>query len=183
WPNRSKKFFPGVNALELLHDVLEQLVGKVSHVVVQVGCTTDPRFLKAVPDHWPFWRTCSLRYSVPSFQGSTLMGGDVAYVFGPERRPHSARVAPGECTANGHRGRGVGEHPCPRALDHLRWLVRWFSLPTETVLDPFCGRGTALIAAKEHARSAIGWDIEPAYCELARRALRQREFYELEAAQ
>ncbi|MDB4989824.1 MAG: hypothetical protein JWN04_5002, partial [Myxococcaceae bacterium] len=61
WPNRSKKFFPGVNAFELLHDVLEQLIGKASHVVVQVGCTTDPRFLKAVPDHWPFWRTCSLR--------------------------------------------------------------------------------------------------------------------------
>lgn len=177
WPNRSEKLFPGVDAAELLHDVLEQLVGKVSHVVIQVACTTDPRFLLAVPAHWSFWRACWLRYSVPNRQGSTLMSGDVAYVFGPQRYPEHARVAPGEYTACGHRGRGRMGHPCPRALDHLRWLVRWFSLPGELVLDPFCGGGTTLVAAKEHDRDALGWEIDAGYCGMAEAALGQGELF------
>lgn len=181
WPNRSDKLFPGVDAASLLRDVLEALVGKVSHVVVQVGCTTDPRFLEAVPPAWPFWRTCWLRYAVPTRRGGTLISGDVAYVFGPARYPHDARMAPGEApiaseyTAYGNRGRGRSDHPCQRSVDHLRWLVRWFSLPTETVLDPFCGSGTTLVAAKEHGRRAIGWDVEPAYCALSRQNLAQGE--------
>ncbi len=173
WPNRNPQLFPGVDAFALLRDVLTELVGKVSHLVLQVGCNTDPRFLQAVPKHWPFWRTCWLRYVVPSRRGTVLVGSDVAYVFGPERYPEGTRIVPGEGTAQGRRGQGRSEHPCPRALDHLRWLVRWFSLPGETVLDPFCGSGTTLVAAREHGRHALGWEIEPRYVTLARSALSQ----------
>lgn len=184
WPNRNKKLFPGVDAHELLHEVLEQLVGKVSHVVLQVGCMTDPRFMSAVPSHWPYWRTCWMRYSHPTPLGMTLMGSDVAYVFGEPRRPTLARVAAGEApvpsewTAAGKRGRGRSKHPCPRDVSHARWLVRWFSLPGELVLDPFAGKGTTLVAAKEHGRDALGWENVPEFCELARTELAQCEMFD-----
>lgn len=176
WPNRSEHLFPGVDAAALLRATLEQLVGKVSHIVLHVGCTTDPRFAAAVPDHWPFWRTCWLDYVMPVKRGQTLVGSDVAWVFGPTRYPHGARLAPGRSPpAGGHLGKGRKEHPCPRDLDHVRWLVRWFSKPGETVLDPFVGAGTTMVAAKEHGRDAEGWDNEPSYCALTERSLAQAQ--------
>jgi hypothetical protein len=173
WPNRGAKFFPGVDAGKLLHDTLGHLVGKVSHVVLHVGCGTDPRFLSAVPSYWPFWRTCWLEYYVPSKRGTVLVGSDLAYVYGRERYPEGTRVVPGKTIDGGRMGRGRIGHPCPRSIGHVRWLVRWFSLPGELVLDPFCGSGTTLVAAKNHHRDAEGWDINPAYCELARGQLAQ----------
>ncbi|KKK85110.1 hypothetical protein LCGC14_2776570, partial [marine sediment metagenome] len=58
-------------------------------------------------------------------------------------------------------------HPCSRALGHFRWLVSWWSLPGETILDPFMGSGTTLRAAKDLGRKAIGIEIEERYCEIA----------------
>lgn len=178
WPNRAEELFPGVDAAELLHDVLTALIGKVSHVVLHLGCTTDPRFTRAVPEHWPFWRTCWLDYQIPARRGCTLIGSDIAYVYGKQRYPEGARILPGRCIANGRLGQGRTAHPCPRDIDHVRWLVRWCSLPGELVLDPFAGSGTTLVAAKEHGRSAEGWEVDASYCELARGRLAQRELFE-----
>lgn len=186
WPNRSPKLWPKVDAHALLQGTLEQLVGKVSHVIIQVGCTTDPRFLTAVPQHWPFWRTCWLRYHQPTRQGQTLMSGDVAYVFGPTRYPEGGKVVPGEAPVcepseisdKGHRGMGLGVHPCPRAIGHVRWLVRWFTKPGETVLDMFAGSGTTPLAARDHGRNAEAWDSDPKYVALMKRNLRQEQLFE-----
>lgn len=58
-------------------------------------------------------------------------------------------------------------HPCPKPIGTMRWLVVKASLPGETVLDPFMGSGTTLVAAKEMGRRAIGIEMEERYCEIA----------------
>jgi site-specific DNA-methyltransferase (adenine-specific) len=50
-------------------------------------------------------------------------------------------------------------YPTQKPLALLELLVRACCLPEGTVLDPFCGSGTSLIAAARLGRRAIGIDI------------------------
>jgi len=62
-------------------------------------------------------------------------------------------------------------HPTPRRYEFVSWLVKWFG--GKTIIDPFCGSGTTLLAAKNHHKVAIGIEIEERYCEIAAKRLSQ----------
>ena len=52
-------------------------------------------------------------------------------------------------------------------------LIRMFSFPGDTVLDPFLGTGTTAKAAVELGRNAIGYEILPSFVNMAEQRLRQ----------
>ena len=64
-------------------------------------------------------------------------------------------------------------HPCPKPLKWATWIIERASFAGHTILDPFMGSGTTLRASKDLGRKAIGVEIEPKYCELAVKRLRQ----------
>jgi DNA modification methylase len=107
------------------------------------------------------------------YKGRLLMNGDIAYLFGepPSSQP-GRRVISGRYMDPDSGGKQA-DHPCPRKLNHVRWLVRLWSEDTDTILDPFMGSGTTLRAAKDLGRKAIGIEIEEKYCEIAVRRLAQ----------
>jgi site-specific DNA-methyltransferase (adenine-specific) len=51
--------------------------------------------------------------------------------------------------------------------------MKLFSFVGNTVLDPFLGSGTTLIACLENNRAGIGVEIDKNYCELAVRRLKE----------
>lgn len=68
-------------------------------------------------------------------------------------------------------GESTREHPAPFPLELAYRLVRMFSFVGDTVLDPFSGTGTTMLAAARCHRNSIGVDVDPAYVSLARRRL------------
>ncbi len=67
-------------------------------------------------------------------------------------------------------------HPCPRPIDTMKHIVAIAAAQDEIVLDPFCGSGTTLRAAKDLGRRAIGIEIEERYCEIAAKRMEQEVF-------
>ncbi len=64
-------------------------------------------------------------------------------------------------------GASTREHPAPFPLELAYRLVRMFSFVGDTVIDPFAGSGTTLIAALKANRNSIGIEIDPQYCKMA----------------
>jgi site-specific DNA-methyltransferase (adenine-specific) len=69
-------------------------------------------------------------------------------------------------------GASTKHHPAPFPLELATRLVRMFSFSGDTVLDPFCGSGTTMVAAFRTGRNSIGIEIDPEYCRMAARYLK-----------
>ena len=66
-------------------------------------------------------------------------------------------------------------HPTQKPLSVLLPLVETFSAPQGTILDPFTGSGSSLLAAKTLGRSYLGIELDPNYHAIASRRLEQAQ--------
>lgn len=64
-------------------------------------------------------------------------------------------------------------HPNEKPYTLMSYLIIRSTDPDDLVLDPFCGVGPTLHAARDLGRRAIGIEIEEKYCEIAVRRLEQ----------
>lgn len=116
----------------------------------------------------PTWTLCWARPgSVQRAFGGGFSHWEPILVYG-DRNPYDVdcRVFPPNT------GAGKTGHPCPKPTRLMTWLISGSGF-SGTVLDPFAGSGTTLIAAKDLGRRAIGIEIEERYCEIAAKRLSQ----------
>ena len=73
----------------------------------------------------------------------------------------------GVWTFPGQSKKGAGGHPAPFPVELPRRCIKLFSFVGDTVLDPFLGSGSTLIAAYQNNRKGIGVDIDKGYCDIA----------------
>ena len=64
-------------------------------------------------------------------------------------------------------------HPTQKPVQLYEWILNELIPPSALVVDPYMGSGPSLEAAKLLGRRAIGIEIEPKYCEIAVKRLRQ----------
>ena len=62
-------------------------------------------------------------------------------------------------------------HPAPFPKELPMRLIKLYSFWGDTVLDPFAGTGTTLLAAQEQGRKSIGFELNPEYIKLIKNKL------------
>lgn len=70
---------------------------------------------------------------------------------------------------------GRSLHPTQKPLDLMKWLVRSYSNPGDTILEPFAGSGSTLLAAQLLGRNAIGIEQSLDYCAIITERLKRGE--------
>lgn len=76
----------------------------------------------------------------------------------------------GVWTFSGESKKKIG-HPTPFPMELPKRCIKLFSYTSNTVLDPFLGSGTTLIACLETKRTGIGVETDKQYCALAKRRI------------
>ena len=69
------------------------------------------------------------------------------------------------------------DHPTPKPVELMRHFVSLHTEHGHLVVDPFCGAGTTLRAAKDLGRRAIGIEIDEKYCRIAANRLKQEVLF------
>lgn len=72
---------------------------------------------------------------------------------------------------SGVTGASTRNHPAPYPLELAERLIRMFSFVGDTVLDPFLGTGTTIVAAAGAGRSSIGFEVDEHYFEMAHKRI------------
>lgn len=68
-------------------------------------------------------------------------------------------------------------HPTTKPVPLMKWSIQqedFWNIAT-SILDPFLGSGTTLVACKELKRSGIGIEINEKYCEIAKKRLKNTQ--------
>ena len=173
WPGAEVQLAGRGHAERLLWAALHLLKQKAQRLAIHLGCDTDPRFLDVVPECWDFFRVAWLELPRKGYRGRLLHTGDVAYLFGdPPPSREGRHVIPGRCLDPDPSGQ-QRDHPTPRKLGHVEWLVKWWSAPGDLIVDPFAGSGTTGLAAMRWDRKCVLIEVEEKHCETAARALEE----------
>ena len=67
----------------------------------------------------------------------------------------------------------AGLHPTQKPVELMTWCISK-AKKSQTILDPFAGSGSTLVAAKLEQRKAVGIELEKEYCEIAAKRLSQQ---------
>jgi DNA modification methylase len=120
------------------------------------------------------------------YEPNAIVKNDVEFILmlrkpGGYRQPTEEQRSASRLTKEEHQawfqqvwtlnGASTREHPAPYPEELAHRLIRMFSFTDDTVVDPFAGMGTTLLAAARCGRNSVGVEIEPLYVEKTKRRL------------
>lgn len=116
------------------------------------------------------------------YEPNAIIKNDVEFILmlrkpGGYRKPTEEQRQASKLTKEEHQewfqqiwrlpGESTRDHPAPYPEELAYRLVRMFSFVGDTVLDPFMGTGTTLLAAARCGRNTIGTEVEESYIRMA----------------
>ncbi len=87
------------------------------------------------------------------------------------KNPGDVWLLPKVTSGSGRASKERTPHPAQFPLAVVERIILACSRPGETILDPFAGSGSTLVASIIQGRKALGFEIRGDYCDLAKRRL------------
>ena len=155
------------------------------HRAQRVSCIFDRRNDVENSNKWKGWRVGNLRplfepilwFMKPYKQGKTLVDnivenevGAYNYIDWNEYNSLTANIIKVASNSDDH-----GKHPTQKPVALMEALIKLTTTENQIVLDPFCGSGSTLVAAKNLNRQYIGIEINEEYCKTAEQRLNIKE--------
>ncbi len=147
------------------------------HRAQRVSCVYERRNDKENANKWNGWRLGNLRplfepilwFMKPYKIGGTLADNILDYAVGAfndvawnEYSNQTANIISVQTNKEDH-----GYHPTQKPVELMEALIRLTTTEGQTVLDPFCGSGSTLVAAKHLNRNYLGLEISKEYYDIA----------------
>jgi site-specific DNA-methyltransferase (adenine-specific) len=162
-------------------DMLAWLKSRAAHRAQRLSVVYSKRKEDRLADQWEGWKLGNLRpvfepilwFVKPYKIGTTIADNVIAHGLGAynENGFLNYETAPDNVLKSSFLPKEGGLHPTQKPVLLMQALIELTTLPQHIVLDPFCGSGTTLLAAKNLNRKYIGFEINSKYIESARRRL------------
>lgn len=158
-------------------DSLAWLRESAPHRAQRVSVVFQRRGDGGSADKWDGWRVGNLR---PTFEpilwfvkpypiGTTIADNVLVHEVGAFNEQAFTRYeqVPDNVLRSGFAKGEGGLHLAQKPVKLLRALIELTTVPGQLVLDPFCGSGSTLVAAKSVRREYLGFEIDPDAAKIA----------------
>jgi DNA modification methylase len=191
WAHAERVLVPGGRVVCVVGDVcLSRRKNHGRHQVIPLHADISVRARKVGLDYLTpiYWqKIANASYEVENgssflgkpFEPNAILKNDTEYLLmlrkpGGYRKPTEDQRRLSKMTKEEHGrwfrtvwtdvpGSSTRHHPAPFPLELAYRLIRMFSFVGDTVLDPFVGTGTTMLAAMKAGRKSIGVEIDPDY--------------------
>lgn len=197
WKHCFRVLVPGGRLVCVVGDVCLSRRNHGRHMVMPLHADIVVRCRRAGFDNLSpiFWyKISNAQYEVENgssflgkpYEPNAIIKNDVEFILmlrkpGGYRQPSQEQRDASRLTKEEHHdwfqqiwtipGESTRQHPAPFPEELAYRLIRMFSFAGDTVLDPFMGLGTALVASARCGRNSMGIEIEPSYVKKAKARL------------
>jgi site-specific DNA-methyltransferase (adenine-specific) len=167
-------------------DMLVWMRERAPHRAQRLSAVYERRGDEEAAREWDGWRVGNLR---PTFEpvlwltkpykiGTTLADNALNHGVGAYNQDALLTYVsdPDNVLDIGFLPKEGGLHPTQKPVRLMQALIELTTQEGQIVLDPFCGSGTTLVAAKNLSRRFLGFEAEKAYVEIARKRLSEASF-------
>jgi site-specific DNA-methyltransferase (adenine-specific) len=162
-------------------DMLAWMRERAPHRAQRISVVFERRGDRASAEKWSGWRVGNLKptfepilwFTKPYKIGTTIADNVIRHGVGAYNEEALLKYAdkPENVLRCKFMPREWGLHATQKPGSLMRALIELSTTEGQLVLDPFCGSGSSLVAAKELNREYLGFDVSSEYVGIATRRL------------
>jgi site-specific DNA-methyltransferase (adenine-specific) len=162
-------------------DMLSWLKQKAAHRAQRLSVVYERRTDTVAAAQFEGWRLGNLRptfepilwFTKPYKIGTTVADNMLQHGVGAYNEAAFLKYepSPDNILQSGFSAGESGLHPTQKPVLLMQALIELTTQKGQVVLDPFCGSGTTLVAAKNLGRVYVGFELNPQYAKIAQNRL------------
>jgi len=170
-------------------DMFSWLRQHAPHRAQRVSVVYERRGDMENSEKWNGWRVGNLRptfepvlwFTKPYKIGTTIADNVISHGVGAFNEEAFLRYekSPDNILTGSFMPGESGLHPTQKPIKLMQALIELTTQEGQIVLDPFCGSGSTLVAAKLTGRNFIGFEINQEYAEIAQNRLNPKKDHQI----